>query len=134
MTVTFIFIALFILGAGMLARGLMTVSTARAAWLVRSVSSTARVTGCMPVQGAETDQFSAYSISIAYKDTRGHAYTAKLPASQQFQAGDPIDIRFDPKQPATVYGSEQFAGSNLPLALIAFGGTLMLVSFISLAQ
>ena len=53
---------------------------------------------------------------------------------QQFQAGDPIDIRFDPQRPATVYLSEQFAGTNLPIALIAFGSGLMIVSFISLAK
>jgi hypothetical protein len=128
------YIALLFLGLGMLAGGLMTVAKSRAAWMIRSVSGAARVTECEPVQSSDTDPFSPYRISIAYTDTRGHAYTAKLPASQAFQAGDPVDIRFDPKQPAIVYPSEQFAGSNLPLALIAFGGALMLVSCISLAQ
>jgi hypothetical protein len=134
MAVTSIYVALLILGVGMLVRGLMTVSTARATWMVRSVAGTGRVTACKPIQGSSTDPFNTFSIAITYTDTRGHAYTAKLPASQQFQAGDPVDIRFDPKHPATVYLSEQFAGSNLPFALIAFGGALILVSFISLAQ
>lgn len=134
MAVTLIYVALLILGMGMLARGLMTVSTSRAAWMARSVAATAHVTACKDVQGSETDPFSPYSISIAYTDAHGHACTAELPAAQRFQAGDPVDVRFDPQKPATVYLSEQFAGTNLPMALIAFGGGLMLVSFISLAR
>jgi len=133
MTVTFIFIALFILGVGVLVRGLMTVSTARAAWMVRSVSGTARVTGCKSVYDSN-DAFNSFGISIQYTDTHGQAHTAELPAMQQFQTGDPVDIRFDPQDPATVYLSEHFAASNLSIALIAFGGALMLVRFISLVN
>jgi hypothetical protein len=75
-----------------------------------------------------------YTISVRYTDTRGHTYTTDLPASQQFQGGDTVDIRFDPKNPKVVFPSEAFAGWSLPMALIAFGGGLMLVSFISLAN
>ena len=65
-----------------------------------------------------------FTISVRYTDTRGHAYTTTLPASQQSQAGDTVDIRFDPKNPTTVFLSEHCAGWNLPLALVAFGGGL----------
>jgi Protein of unknown function (DUF3592) len=133
MATVFIYVALFILGLGMLVRGLVTVSRARTAWAVRSVSATGRVIGCRPVSNSHTDAFNTFSISVQYKDTRGRTHTVELPAMQQFQTGDPIDIRFDPQHPATAYLTEQFAGTNLPMALIAFGSGLMIVSFISLA-
>jgi hypothetical protein len=133
MTIVFFYGALFVLGLGMLVRGLMTVSQARAAWMIRSISATGRVIGCKPVSNSETDAFNTFRISVQYTDTRGQTHTAELPAMQQFQTGDPIDIRFDPQHPATAYLNEQFAGTNLPMALIAFGAGLMFVSFISLA-
>ena len=63
------FLALFILGLGMLVRGLMTVSWSRAGWMAGSVAATA------------------------------------------------------------VHLSEQFGGTELPAALIVFGGVLVLMSF-----
>ena len=42
--------------------------------------------------------------------------------------GDPVDIRFDPKHPATVRLSEHFVGTDLPAALIVFGCALILIS------
>ncbi len=123
------FVVLFLLGLGMLVRGLMTVSKARAAWTARSIAATANVVTCTPVRNPETDQFDAFTIAVRYTDTQGQLHTANLPASQAFQAGDPIDVRFDPKHPATVLLSEQFTGRSLPAALIVFGGGLMAVSF-----
>jgi hypothetical protein len=142
MSVTYIvlYVALFCLGLGMLVYGLITVAKARAAWMLRSVAATAQVVTCKPADKYvassvyDSTAMNAFTISVRYTDTGGHAYTADLPASQQFQAGDTVDIRFDPKNPKTVYVSEQFAGWNLPLALIAFGAGLMFVSFISLAS
>jgi hypothetical protein len=133
MTIVFFYAALFILGLGMLVRGLMTVSQTRAVWMARSVPGTAHVLACKPVYDPDPDGFNSFRISVQYTDTRGEPHTAELPAMQQFQAGDPIDIRFDPQRPATVFLSEQFAGTNLPMALIAFGSGLMFVSFMSLA-
>jgi uncharacterized protein DUF3592 len=134
MSVTYIvgYVALFCLGLGMLVRGLMTVSQSRTAWMARSVAGTAQVVTCTPVDRNDSTAMSTFKMSVRYADTRGHPYTADLPASQQFQPGDMVDIRFDPKNPKTVYVSEQFAGWDLPMALIAFGGGLMFVSFISL--
>jgi len=134
MTVTSIFTALLILGLGMLVRGLVTLSTSRATWLVRSAAGTARVTGCRPVRKYEGSGFNTFTISVEYTDARGQVHRAELPASQRFQAGDPVDIRFDPQHPATVYLSEHFAGWGLPMALIALGGALLLVSIMSLAN
>ena len=128
------YVALFILGLGMLVHGLTAVAKARAAWTLRSVAGTAQVVTCTAVQKYEKSGMYAFSISVRYTDTRGHIYTTDLPASQQFQAGDTVDIRYDPKNPKVVYLTEAFAGWTLPLALIAFGGGLMLVSFISLAK
>jgi hypothetical protein len=123
------FFVLFIAGLGMLVRGLMTVSKARAAWMARSVAATANVIACTAHPRTDTDQIDAFTISVRYADAHGQIQIADLPAAQRFQAGDPIDIRFDPSHPATVYLSEHFAGTKLPLALIAFGGALMMVSF-----
>jgi hypothetical protein len=128
------YVALFILGLGMLVHGLTIVATARAAWTLRSVAATAQVVTCTAIDKYDQRGMHTFTVSVRYTDTRGHAYTTDLPASQQFQAGDTVDIRFDPKNPKTVYLSEAFAGWNLPMALIAFGGGLMLVSFISLAH
>jgi hypothetical protein len=132
--VTYIYVALFILGLGMLVRGLMAVATARGAWMLRSVAGTAQITACTEIPKYDQKGMDAFKISVRYTDTRGHAYTTDLPAAQQLQAGDTVDIRFDPKNPKAVYLSEHFAGRSLPLALIAFGGGLMLVSFISLTN
>src|SRR5215471_15649640 len=120
MTITFF--VLFVVGLGMLVRGLMTVSTSRAAWMVRSVAGTARVTGCRQLDKHEATGFHTFTILVEYTDTRGQAHTAELPATQRFQLGDPVDIRLDPQHPATVYLGEHFAGWYLPMALIAFGG------------
>jgi|SRR5579871_1002141 len=127
MTITFI--VLLAVGLVMLVRGLMTVSRSRAAWEARSVAATAGVIACTVHPRADTDAFDAFTISVRYTDTHGQTHTAELPAAQQFQAGDPVDIRFDPRHPATVYLSEHFAGTNLPAALIVFGGLLIFVSF-----
>jgi len=129
----FFYVALFMLGLGMLVRGLMTVAKARNTWMLRSVAATAQVVASRELAKSEQTGMNAFTISVRYSDTRGHAYTTDLPASQQFKAGDTVDIRFDPNNPKTVYLSEAFAGWNLPLALIAFGAGLMFVSFISLA-
>jgi hypothetical protein len=126
MTVTFLL--LLILGLGMLVRGLMTVSRSRAAWMARSAAATANVVGCRPVERSDGPPFAAFTISVRYLDAQGQPRTADLPAAQEFQAGDPVDVRFDPKHPATVYLSEQFAGTDLPAALIVFGGLLILMS------
>lgn len=127
MTVTFF--VLLIVGLGMLVRGLMTVSRSRAAWMARSVAATANVVACRPVERSDSPRFETFMISVRYVDAQGQPHTADLPASQEFQTGDPVDIRFDPKHPATVYLSEQFAGTDLPAALIVFGGLLILASF-----
>jgi hypothetical protein len=130
------YVALFILGLGMLVHGLTTVATARAAWTARSVAATAQVVMCTAIDryaARSEPSLNTFTISVRYTDTRGHAYTTDLPASQQFQAGDTVDIRYDPNNPNVVYLSEAFAGWNLPMALIAFGAGLMFVSFISLA-
>jgi hypothetical protein len=133
--VTYIYVVFFILGLGMLVRGLMTVAQARAAWTAQSVAGTAQVLACTPVRrDSDAMGMNTFTIAVRYTDTRGNAYTTDLPATQPFQAGDPIDIRFDPKNPKTVYLREHFPGWNLPMALIAFGGGLMLVSVISLAN
>jgi hypothetical protein len=124
------FLGLFILGLAMLVRGLMTVSKARAAWMARSTPATANVVACRPVSSAENERFETFTITVRYTDAHGQSHTADLPASQELQTGDAIDIRFDPKRPATVYLQEHFAGSNLPAALIVFGGLLMVVSFV----
>ena len=110
------FVALFVLGLGMLVRGLMTVSTARAAWMARIIPATANVIACGPVSNSETGQLETFTISVEYTDADGKAHTADLPASERREAGDPIDIRFDPKRPTSVYLSEQFEGTNLPAA------------------
>ena len=124
------FVTLFILGLGMLVRGLMTVSRSRAVWMARSVAATGNVVACSPVErSGESLLDSTFTISVRYVDTQGQPHTAELPAAQEFQTGDPIDIRFDPKHPTTVFLSEHFAGTNLPAALIVFGGLLMVVSF-----
>ena len=128
MTVTFV--VLLIVGLGMLGRGLMTVSRSRAVWMARSVAATGNVVACRHVEQSGTPRFEPFAISVRYLDTQGQPHTAELPAAQKFQTGDPVDIRFDPKRPATVYLSEQFAGTDLPLALIVFGGLLVLGSFI----
>ena len=128
MTVTFL--VLFVVGLGMLVRGLITVSKARAAWMARSIPATANVIACRPVRRSEPGRFETFTISVQYTDADGKTHTADLPASERREAGDPIDIRFDPKRPASVYLSEQFAGTNLPAALIVFGGLLMVVSFV----
>jgi hypothetical protein len=124
---------LLIVGLGMLVRGLMTVSRSRAAWMARSVAATADVVACRPVERSDSPRFNTFTISVRYVDAQGQPHTADLPASQAFQTGDPVDIRFDPKHPATVYLSEHFAGTDLPAALIVFGGllTLMSVSFMT---
>ena len=127
MTITFF--VLLVVGLGMLVRGLMTVSRSRAAWMARSVAATASVVACRAVAGSDAAPFDAFTISVRYADTHGQTHTAELPAAQQFQAGDPVDIRFDPSHPATVYPSEKFAGTNLAAALIIFGGLLIFVSF-----
>jgi hypothetical protein len=82
----------------------------------------------------ENERLETFTIKVRYTHTRGQSHTADLPASQEFQTGDPIDIRFDPKHPATVYLDDHFAGSKLPAALIAFGGLLMVVSFAYLTR
>ena len=128
------YVALFILGLGMLVHGLTAVAQARATWTLRSVAGTAQVVTCKELEKYEQNGMYAFTISVRYTDTRGHIYSTDLPASQQFQAGDTVDIRFDPKNPKVVYLTEAFAGWNLPMALIAFGGGLMLVSFISLVK
>ena len=135
MSVTYIvlYVALFVLGLGMLVRGLMTVSKSRAAWIARSVAATATIVTCTAIAKSEQTGMHAFTISARYTDTRGHAYTTDLPVSQQFQAGDTVDIRFDPNNPKVVYLSEAFAGWDLPMALIAFGAGLMFVCFMSLA-
>lgn len=131
MTATFF--VLLIVGLGMLVRGLMTVSQSRAAWMARSVAATAHVVACRPVERSDSPRFNTFTISVRYGDAQGQPHTADLPASQAFQTGDPVDIRFDPKHPATVYLSEHFAGTDLPAALIVFGGllTLMSISFMT---
>ena len=123
------FLILFVVGLAMLVRGLMTVSRSRAAWMARSVAATASVIACKAVAGTDDAPFDTFTISVRYADTQGQTHTAELPAAQQFQAGDPVDVRFDPNQPATVYPSEKFAGTNLPAALIVVGGLLMVASF-----
>ena len=133
-TMTVMFIGLFVLGLGMLIRGLITVSKTRTAWTARSVAATAKVLTCRAIPRSEPGGFETFHISVAYDDTSGQSRTADLPASQQFQPGDPIDIRFDPKHPATVYLSEQFQGRELPAALIVFGASLMLVSLASVTN
>ena len=127
MTVTFA--VLLIVGLGMLVRGLMTVSRSRAVWMARSVAATGNVVACRPLQRSDGPRFETFTISVRYVDTQGRPRTAELPAAQALQTGDPVDIRFDPKHPATVYLSEQFAGTDLPAALIVLGGLLTLVSF-----
>jgi uncharacterized protein DUF3592 len=129
MSGTFAF--LLVLGLTMLVRGLMTVSQSRAVWMARSVAATANVVACRRVERSGIPQFNTFTISVRYLDTQGQPHTAELPAAQAFETGDPIDIRFDPKRPATVYSSEHFAGTDLPLALIVFGGLLILISFSS---
>ena len=128
-----LYVALFILGLGMLVHGLTTVAKARAAWTLRSVAGTAQVVTCKKVQKYEKSGMYEFTISVRYADTQGQSHTAELPASQQFQSGDTVDVRFDPNNPKVVYFSEAFAGWSLPLALIAFGAGLMFVSFMSLA-
>jgi hypothetical protein len=123
------FLVLFIGGLGMLARGLMTVSRSRAAWIARSVPATANVVTCAPIPKSESTGFATFTISVRYTDAQGQPRSATLPASQAFQPGEPIDVRYDAKRPTTVFLREHFAGSDLPIALIAFGGLLMLVSF-----
>jgi Protein of unknown function (DUF3592) len=123
------FFVLLIVGLGMLVRGLMTVSRSRAVWMARSVAATATVVACRPVERSDGPQFATFAISVRYIDAQGQPCTADLPAAQEFAPGDPVDVRFDPKHPATVYLSEQFAGTDLPAALIVFGGLLVLVSF-----
>ena len=127
MTVTFI--GLLVLGLGMLVRGLMTVTTARAAWIARSIPATANVVACRQINRSEPGKFETFTISVQYTDAAGKTHTADLPASERHEAGDPIDIRFDPKRPASVHLIEQFEGANVPMALIVFGGLLVFVSF-----
>ncbi len=119
---------LLVVGFGMLVRGLMTVSRSRAAWMARSTATTASVVACKPDERSDGEGFAAFTISVRYLDAQGQPRTADLPAAQEFQAGDPVDVRFDPKHPATIYVSEQFAGTDLPAALIVFGGLLILMS------
>jgi hypothetical protein len=127
MTVTFW--GLLILGLAILVRGLTTVSQSRTAWRARSIAATANVVACRPVGIADPNPLDAFIISVRYVDTRGRPHAADLPAAQEFHAGDAIAIRFDPKHPATVHRSEHFAGTDLPAALIVFGGVLILMSF-----
>ena len=127
---TVMFLLLLIVGLGMLVRGLMTVSRSRAVWMARSVTATANVVACRTVGSSDSARFNTFTISVRYVDAQGRPHKAELPASQAFQTGEPVDIRFDPKHPATVYLSEHFAGTDLPAALIVFGGLLMLVSFV----
>jgi hypothetical protein len=119
------FVGLLVLGLALLVRGLMTVSQARAAWLARSVAGTANVIEFTPALTSDGDP----TIMVRYTDAQGQPHTVELPAAQEFQPGDPIDIRFDPKDPAKVHLSEEFEGTNLPMALIVFGGALIVVSF-----
>ena len=128
MTVTFL--VLFVVGLGMLVRGLITVSKARAAWMARSIAATANVIACREVRNPQIEQLENFAVTVEFTDTRGMSRTAELPASERMAPGDLIDIRFDPNHPASVYQSERFAGSNLPAALIVFGGLLMIVSFV----
>src|SRR5262245_56724042 len=121
------FFVLFCVGLAMLVRSLMTVSTSRAAWEARSIPGTAHVVSCTPYRDPEIGE--AFTMLARYVDTRGQPHTMELSAGQQFPIGHPIDIRFDPQRPATAHLPEQFAGSNLPIALVGFGGGLMLVSF-----
>ena len=123
------FVGLLVLGLVLLVRGLMTVSQARAAWLARSVAGTANVIACKRVARTEPARLDTFTISVRFTDAAGQSRTAELPASQEFEPGAPIDIRFDPKRPAIVHLSEQFEGTNLPIALIVFGGLLLVVSF-----
>ena len=127
MTVTFV--VLLVVGLAMLVRGLMTVSRSRAVWMARSVAATAHVVACRPVGLADPNPIDPFIISVRYLDTSGQPHTADLPAAQASQTGDPIDIRFDPKHPVTVHLGEHFAGTDLPAALIVFGGLLVLMSF-----
>jgi hypothetical protein len=129
---TLLFFTLFICGLGMLVRGLISIAAARAAWEARSVPGIANVTACRPVPNPETGELdpNAFAISVRYADTRGQSHTADLPAAQEFRVGDPIDVRFDPKHPATVRLKVHFAGSSVPAVLVAFGGFLMITSLI----
>jgi hypothetical protein len=123
------FVGLLVLGLVLLVRGLMTVPQARAAWLARSVAGTANVIACRSIPRAEPGRFATFTIQVRYTDAAGQSRTAELPASQEFAPGAPIDIRFDPKRPAIVHLGEEFEETNLPIALIVFGGLLMVVSF-----
>jgi hypothetical protein len=124
------FVGLFCLGLALLVRGLITASRRRAAWIARSTAGTANVVACRAVRNPDTERFDTFVVSVQYADANGQPRSADLPASQEFQPGDPIDIRFDPNNPAAVHLGEQFAGISLPMALIVFGGLLMLVSFV----
>jgi hypothetical protein len=130
-------VLLLVVGLGMLVRGLMTVSRSRAVWMARSVAATANVVACRPIERtAQTlfdsdvtkPRFDAFAIRVRYLDAQGQAHAVELPAAQAFQTGDPVDIRFDPKHPATVRLSEHFVGTDLSATLIVFGGALILIS------
>src|SRR5262249_14204815 len=117
-----ILVVLLIVGLGMLVRGLMTVSRSRAAWIARSVAAAADVVACRPLERSAESGFDTFMIRVRYLDAQGQPHAAELPAAQAFQTGDPVDIRFDPKHPATVRLSAHFVGTDLPAALIVFGG------------
>src|SRR5690242_10578008 len=113
-------VVLLIVGLGMLMRGLMTVSRSRVAWMARSVAVTANVVACRPVERSGEPRLETFTIRVRYLDAQGQPHTAELPAAQALQIGEPVDIRFDRKHPATVRLSEHFVGTDLPAALIVF--------------
>jgi len=112
MTVTF-WVPL-IVGLGLLVRGLMTVARSRAVWMARSVAATAHVVACRPVGVSDPNPLVDFIISVRYADTQGRPHTAELPAAPAFQTGDPVDIRFDPRRPATVRLAEHSPEPTCP--------------------
>jgi hypothetical protein len=126
-----ILVVLLIVGLGMLVRGLMTLSRSRAVWIAPSVAATANVVACRPVERSGEPGLETFTIRVRYLDAQGQPHAAELPAAQKLQIGDPVDIRFDRKHPATVRLSEHFVGTDLPASLIVFGGALILISLFS---
>jgi Protein of unknown function (DUF3592) len=123
------FWVLLILGLGMLVRGLMTVARSRTVWLARSIAATATIVACRPVELSDPNPLDPFIISVRYADAEGKPHTAELPAAQELQAGQAIDLRFDRRHPTIVRLADHFVGTDMPAALIVFGGLLILMSF-----
>jgi hypothetical protein len=129
------FLGIFILGAAVLVRGLILVSTARGAWTARSMAGTATIVECRRLYTPGLGE--RFLVTVRFSDAGGQPRTARLPGPytyRQFDIGENVSIRFDPARPESVYLSEHFAGAGKAIVLIAFGGALMAVGFAVLVQ